>query len=133
MTINATSYIAYDIAVIIAAEYKNDTELSERKMAEKHNVPRSRIQKIKKEVANGEWDEILAPKVEVKEAHNVKLTNVKLENKTHQKAPTKKAKAIYDLVAGDFDKFTLTLLEQNPEITKAYINGQYHRCENASK
>lgn len=130
MTINATSYIAYDIAVIIAAEYKNGTELSERKMAEKHNVPRSRIQKIKKEVMNAEWDEILAPKVE-EPAHNVKQTAVKLDNKTHQKAPTKKAKAIYDLVAGDFDKFTLTLLEQNPEITKAYINGQYHRCENA--
>lgn len=131
MTINATSYIAYDIAVIIAAEYKNGTEISERKMAEKHNVPRSRIQKIKKEVANGEWDEILAPKVEA--THNVKLTNVKLENKTHQKAPTKKAMNIYKDVNGDFDRFTETLLEQNPEITKAYINGQFHRCENASK
>ncbi|AIA64853.1 hypothetical protein AVV44_gp054 [Cronobacter phage S13] len=130
MTINATSYIAFDIAKIIAAEYKAGTELSERKMAEKHNVPRSRIQKIKKEVAAGEWDEILAPKVEAP-AHNVKQTSVKLENKTHQKAPTKKAKAIYDSVNGDFDQFTLTLLEQNPKMTKAYINGQYHRCQNA--
>lgn len=129
MTINATSYIAYDIAVIIAAEYKNGTELSERKMAEKHNVPRSRIQKIKKEVAAGEWDEILSPKVEV--SHNVKLTKVKLTAKTHQKAPTAKAMSIFKSVNGDFDQFTQTLLNMNPEITKAYINGQYHRCQNA--
>lgn len=131
MTINATSYIAFDIAKIIAAEYKAGTELSERKMAEKHNVPRSRIQKIKKEVAAGEWDEILAPKVEIEVAHNVKQTSVKLTNKTHQKAPTAKAMSIYKSVNGDFDLFTQTLLNMNPEITKAYINGQYHRCENA--
>lgn len=131
MTINATNYIAFETAKIIAAEYKNGTELSERKMAEKHSIPRSRIQKIKKEVAAGEWDEVLAPAVE-ETAHNVKLTKVKLTGKTHQKAPTKKAKAIYDSVQGDFDKFTETLLEQNPDMTTAYINGQYHRCENAS-
>lgn len=129
---NATNYVGFEVAKEIAAEYKNETAVSERKMAEKYGVPRSRIQKVKKEVQNGEWDEVLNPVQEKEFSHNVRQTKVSLKNKTHQNAPTKKAKALYDLVSGDFDKFTESLLESNPNMTQAYINGQYHRCQNAA-
>ncbi|QHJ78812.1 MAG: hypothetical protein [Caudoviricetes sp.] len=122
---NAT--IDMNIALTIAAEYKNGTELSERKMAEKHGVPRSRIQKIKKEVLNGVWDEALSPKEKEVETKVIK-SNVKLTRKTHQKAPTKKSYALYTNVFGDYDSFASALLEANETITTAYINSEYHRC-----
>lgn len=129
-TINAETYVAFDLAKEIAVEYKNETAVSERKMADKYNVPRSRIQKIKKEVLNGDWDEILTVKEIETETHNVKQTKVKLSTKTHQKAPTKKSLVIFESVQGDFDKFVLAILETNPTITDAYINSQFYRCVN---
>lgn len=138
--ITANNYENFEVAKVIASEYMKGIALSERKMAEKHNVKRSLIQRVKKEFAKGDWTEILTPKKEVKVVkmkypvkREVKMSNVDLTDRTHRNTPAQRSIEVFREVNGDFEKFAKALLRANPKMTSAYINGQFHRCENLGK
>lgn len=103
----------------IALAYKNGTALSERKMAEKYNVSRSVIQRIKKQVASGEF------KFDF-DLNSVFNFEKALKAKSANQAPTKKSLNIFIQTNGDFELFAQ---EMNNK-TEAYIKHQYLKCYN---
>lgn len=124
---------------IIAAEINAGTDLSERKLAEKHGVSRSVVRRVK---ANIEKYTVKA--VEVETVEEVKtyakvteksadcgIKNIEklLASKSSHKAPSAISIICYQQAEGDFEKFSKKMLGKS----KAYIRDQFLRVLNSIK
>lgn len=128
---NALTHADMAIATKVAKEIFDKTDLSERKLAEKYDVKRSLVQRVKKEFAEGKWDEIFkTPEVEEEVSETPKQVKSNLTKATHLKKPAAKSVGIFNSVNGDYEAFAKVLISEKADITPAYINGQFHRCIN---
>lgn len=131
---------------IIAAEINAGTELSERKLAEKHGVSRSVVRRVKANiekytVAVKEVAAVETKTVEVVDVEDAKKTvsdvtafgieNIEklLKSKSSHKAPSAISVICYAQSEGDFEKFSKRMLGKS----KAYIRDQFLRVINSLK
>lgn len=132
---------------IIAAEINAGTDLSERKLAEKHGVSRSVVRRVKANIEKYTVVEVAEAKAETVEVNNVEVVDVKeatkivskiadfgienieklLKSKSSHKLPSAISLVYFEQTNGDFEKFSKKMLGKS----KAYIRDQFLRCVNA--
>ncbi|CDK44988.1 GntR family transcriptional regulator [Escherichia coli] len=134
---------------IIAAEINAGTDLSERKLAEKHGVSRSVVRRVKTNIEKYTVVEVAEAKAETVEVKNVEVVDVKeatkivskiagfgidnidklLKSKSSHKLPSAISVICYQQAEGDFEKFSKRMLGKS----KAYIRDQFLRVINSLK
>ncbi|HBZ8158474.1 TPA: GntR family transcriptional regulator [Escherichia coli] len=127
-----------EIEYKIASELNAGTELSERKLAEKFNVTRSVVQRVKRNIEKYTIEiEIKAevkeePKVadvvevETKEVQGIDNIEKLLKSKSAHKKPSSISLFVFKRSEGDFALFSKHMLGKS----KQYIKDQFLRCMN---
>lgn len=125
----------------IASELNAGTDMSERKLAEKYDVPRSVVRRVKANIEKYTVvEEVKAEKtVEVVDAVEAErivnqtfgLDNIEklLASKSANKKPSAISMIIFKRTEGDFELFK----KQMSDKTAAYQRDQFLRCVNSTK
>ncbi|CAM6709700.1 hypothetical protein L2106_07750 [Citrobacter portucalensis] len=111
----------------IASELNAGTDLSERKLAEKHDVPRSVVRRVKANIEK--YTVVEQEEKAVSEAPEaVKIENIEklLASKSAHKKPSGISMIIFKRSEGDFALFK----KQMSGKSDAYVRDQFLRCTN---
>ena len=125
----------------IASELNAGTDMSERKLAEKHDVPRSVVRRVKANIE--EYTVVAEVKAEnmvevvdaveaeriVNRAFGLDKIEKLLASKSANKKPSAISMIIFKRTEGDFELFK----KQMSDKTAAYQRDQFLRCVNSTK
>ncbi|EOZ9159082.1 hypothetical protein M8Q05_01635 [Enterobacter hormaechei] len=116
----------------IAFDLNAGTEISERELAEKHEVPRSVVRRVKANIEKYtvvETVDVVEAKKIINQAFGIDNIEKLLKSKSANKKPADISVIIFNRSEGDFALFS----KQMNGKSSAYIKDQFLRCVNLNK